>query len=65
MLTKKQKDVLSGMKSVMVFDPADSQEETERKWVEWNMHKSAVQDKAVPNAEETRKYLSQYGVKSV
>jgi hypothetical protein len=46
-----------GMKSVMVFDPNDSQEETERKWVEWNMNKSAVQDKAVPNVEETRKYL--------
>lgn len=47
-----------GMKSVMVFDPKDSQQETERKWVEWNEHKSAVQDKAVPNAEQTRRLLS-------
>ncbi|MEN1968991.1 hypothetical protein WMZ97_13070 [Lentibacillus sp. N15] len=65
MLTDKEKSVLSGMKSVMVFDPDDSQEETERKWVEWNLHKSSVQDKAVPNAEETRKYLQKYEVKSV
>jgi hypothetical protein len=51
-----------GMKSVMVFDPKDSQAETERKWVEWNQHKSAVQDKAVLNAEETRKYLKERGL---
>ncbi|MEN2765656.1 hypothetical protein [Ornithinibacillus xuwenensis] len=51
-----------GMKSVMVFDPKDSQAETERKWVEWNQHKSAVQDKAVPSAEETRKYLQERGL---
>jgi len=29
-----------GMKSVMVFDPKDSVEETEKKWIEWNYHKS-------------------------
>jgi len=29
-----------GMKSVMVFDPKDSEEETENKWVEWSHHKS-------------------------
>ena len=45
------------MKSVMVFDPKDSQEETERKWIEWNQHKSTVTDKYVPTAEETRKRL--------
>ncbi|MUV38142.1 hypothetical protein JNUCC1_01973 [Lentibacillus sp. JNUCC-1] len=44
-----------GMKSVMVFDSKDSQEETERKWIEWNRHKSAVGDKYVPTAEETKK----------
>lgn len=46
-----------GMKSVMVFDPKDSQEETECKWLEWNQHKSAVGDKYVPIAEETKKRL--------
>ncbi|MGJ9460313.1 hypothetical protein [Oceanobacillus sp. CF4.6] len=47
-----------GMKSVMVFDPKDSQQETEEKWVDWNMHnKSAVGDKAVMTAAETREYL--------
>lgn len=51
-----------GMKSVMVFDPEDSQEETERKWVEWNLNKSAVQDKVVPTAAETRKYLQERGL---
>jgi len=46
-----------GMKSVMAFDSKDSQEETERKWVDWNQHKSAVGDKYVPTAEETKKRL--------
>ncbi|WP_175618796.1 hypothetical protein [Virgibacillus halodenitrificans] len=50
-----------GMKSVMVFDPKDSQEETERKWVEWNQHKSAVSDKYVPTAEETKKKINRTG----
>lgn len=59
MLTERQKQLLSGMKSVMVFEPNDSQEETERKWVEWNLNKSAVQDKAVPNVEATQRYLNQ------
>lgn len=50
-----------GMKSVMVFDPQDSKEETERKWVQWNGdNKSSVGDKAVPNVEQTRKYLNKY-----
>jgi len=30
------------MKSVMVFDPKDSKEETEQKWIEWNRHKNDV-----------------------
>ncbi|SET76580.1 hypothetical protein SAMN05216389_12613 [Oceanobacillus limi] len=49
----------NGMKSVMVFDPKDTQEETNRKWIEWNQHKSAVQDKAVPGAEETRRKMNE------
>ena len=49
-----------GMKSVMVFDPKDTQQETEQNWVDWNFHnKSAVGDKAVMTAEETRAYLRQ------
>lgn len=50
------------MKSVMVFNPHDSQQETENKWVQWNEFnkRSCVADRAVPNAEETRKYLNQY-----
>ncbi|WP_188453771.1 hypothetical protein [Virgibacillus oceani] len=49
-----------GMKSVMEFDPKDSQQKTESKWLEWNRHKSAVADKAVPNAEQTQAYLRKY-----
>src|SRR5699024_5379638 len=49
------------MKSVMVFDPKDSQEETERKWLVWNQHKSVVGDKYVPTAEETREKLMEQG----
>lgn len=49
------------MKSVMIFDPKDSQAETERKWLQWfddtRPHKSAVGDKAVMTVEETRRYL--------
>ncbi|HLS08133.1 MULTISPECIES: hypothetical protein [Lentibacillus] len=48
-----------GMKSVMVFDPKDSQVETDRKWREWMEHKSSVGDKYVPTAAETRKYLNE------
>lgn len=47
-----------GMKSVTVFDPKDSQEETNLKWMEWNQHKSAVGNKYVPTAQETRNYLA-------
>ncbi|MFC2948560.1 hypothetical protein [Virgibacillus sediminis] len=52
----------AGMKSVMVFDPKDRQEETERKWLQWNEHKSAVADRAVPNAEETRQLMRKRGL---
>jgi hypothetical protein len=52
----------NGMQSVMVFDPKDSQAETKRKWDEWQNYKSAVQDKAVPTAEETRRFLRERGL---
>ena len=45
------------MKSVMIFDPKDTDEQTANKWIDWNRNKSAVADKHVPNAEETRKML--------
>lgn len=47
------------MKSVMVFDPQDTDEQTATKFVDWiRDNKSAVGDKAVPNAEQTRIYLN-------
>lgn len=51
---------LNGMKSVMVFDPNDSELETERKWKNWWSHnkQSAIADKYVPSVEETRKMLN-------
>src|SRR5699024_10908635 len=52
---KERIEMFQEMKSVMVFDPKDSQEETERKWLEWKQHKGAVADKYVATAEETRK----------
>ncbi|MBN6206244.1 hypothetical protein JYK21_07255 [Ralstonia pickettii] len=54
------------MKSVMTFDSKDSQAETERKWLQWfedtRPNKSAVGDKAVMTAEETRAYMRKYDV---
>lgn len=51
-----------GMKSVMVFDPVDSDEETATKWMDWQRDNgiSAVADRAVPNAKDTQKYLRKY-----
>lgn len=49
------------MKSVMIFDPKDTDEQTATKFANWMRdNKSAVGDKAVPNVEETRKYLRRY-----
>lgn len=46
------------MKSVMIFNPKDTEVERANKFINWLQHnKSAVADKAVPNVEETRKYL--------
>lgn len=47
------------MKSVMIFDPKETREERMKKFSEWRNQNgmSAVGDKAVPNAEETRKML--------
>lgn len=55
-------NILSGMKSVVVFSANDTQEETERKWGKWLRDNkiSAVGDKAVPGLEETRKMLRTY-----
>lgn len=43
----------------MIFDPNESREIRAEKFMEWrkNNGMSAVGDKAVPNAEETRKML--------
>lgn len=35
------------MKSVMVFDPNDTQAETARKWREWNEHKRSVEEEYI------------------
>jgi len=50
------------MKSVMVFNPKDSEEETATAFIQWlrNNKRSAVIDRNVPNVEETRKLLSRY-----
>ncbi len=54
----KHNEILRGMKSVMVFDSHTSQDETDRKWVQWYVPtRSAVRDKAVMNVTETRKML--------
>ena len=45
------------MKSVMIFDPKDSDEKTANKWINWTRNKSAVADKAVPNKLETLEML--------
>lgn len=54
--------MISDMKSVMVFDPKESQEETERKWRNWIQHnkKREVGDKYVPSLTETRRMLREY-----
>lgn len=52
--------MISNMKSVMVFDPKDTEEETANKFLGWLRHNkpSAIADKYVPDAEETRKMLN-------
>jgi len=52
--------MFQGMKSVMAFDPKDTDEQTATKYMDWMRDNkiSAVGDKAVPNAEQTRIYLS-------
>lgn len=48
------------MKSVMIFNPTDSDEQTANKFIDWmRINHSAVGDKHVPNAEMTRKYLDE------
>ncbi|ASK61385.1 hypothetical protein CFK37_03950 [Virgibacillus phasianinus] len=48
-----------GMKSVMAFDPKDSEMETDRKWRQWMQQKNSVGDKYVPTVAKTRKYLNE------
>lgn len=49
------------MKSVMIFDPNDTDEQTATKFANWMCdNKSAVGDKAVPNVKETQEYLRRY-----
>jgi len=45
------------MKSVMVFDPKDTDEQSATKFADWTRDNSAVGDKYVPSAAETREYL--------
>jgi len=54
--------MISDMKSVMVVDAKESQEETERKWRNWLQQNkiSAVGDKYVPSLAETRRMLREY-----
>lgn len=47
------------MKSVMIFDPKDTDEQTANKFINFiRDNYSAVGDKAVPNSEQTRKMLA-------
>lgn len=47
------------MKSVLIINAAESDEQTANKWIKWTRDNgiSAVGDKHVPNAEETRRML--------
>jgi len=47
------------MKSVMVFDPKDTDEQSATKFADWIRDNSAVGDKYVPGVEETREYLKE------
>lgn len=53
---------LVGMKSIMVFDPKHSEEETKQRFHDWckHNHQSAIADKHVPTVEETMRILAQY-----
>ncbi|MGX8791712.1 hypothetical protein ACW0TQ_08025 [Oceanobacillus sp. M60] len=49
------------MKSVMIFDTNDTDEQTNAEWARWwQDNKSAVGDKAVPGVQETQEYLRRY-----
>lgn len=52
------------MKSVVVIGPNDTNEQGVIKFMNWyRNNQSAVADKYVPNAEETRRYLRQMEAK--
>lgn len=46
-----------GMKSVMVFEPKDSEQETERKFTEWLKGNDSICEDRVPTPAETRLFL--------
>lgn len=58
---KKAIDVFKDMKSVMIFDPEDSQEETNRKWGNWWNHNQ----KKVPFSIKPFPVLKKHGVCSM
>lgn len=48
------------MKSVVIFDPKDSDEQTANKFIDWlRNNQSAVGDKYVPTAKQTRAMLNE------
>lgn len=57
--------MFKNMKSVMVFDPKDTDNETATKFMNWKRDNSAIGDKAVPDAKKTQKYLRRYKKENV
>lgn len=55
--------MVKNMKSVMVFDPDQTEEETANLFIGWLKRNkySAVADRNIPNADETRRLLEKYG----
>lgn len=58
---QKTKEMFKDWDCVMIFDPADTEKETFDQFSQYliNNH-SAVGDRNIPNAAQTRKYLSGY-----
>lgn len=55
----------NGMKSVVYMHPMDSPQQRAQKFEDWMKDTgrvSSVADKAVPDAEQTRKYLKRKGL---
>lgn len=51
--------MVQNMKSVMIFDPKDTDEQTANQFIDWlrNNKPKEVIGRHVPNAAETREYL--------